>query len=335
MSEANSSLEQRASALIHRHLVWENHCCLPLEGVSRWMPQLERYRDAGFDVVHVNIGDADVSLDRMIKAVAEYRHWLAERPDGYVLVRGVQDILNARARRQLAICFDIEGAQALGTNLPLISLFYHLGVRWILMAYNCTNAVGGGCHDPVDEGLTTFGRLFVAEMDRVGMVKDVAHTGYRTAMDVIHMSTSPVNISHSNPRALNDHPRCVPDDLMRACAASGGVLGISGLGLFLGRNDISTANVIRSIEYAVEVMGIDHVGIGLDYVFDQSAMNQALEGKRHIWPERFGYEAGNSFVPPEQLADIIEALLRRGYRDEDVAKFLGANFLRVAQQVWK
>jgi membrane dipeptidase len=324
-----------ASALIERSLVWENHCCMPFNEVCRWMPEIGRYKAAGFDVVHINIGDADIPLDRIVRVLASFRAWLAMRAEDYVLATGVRDILNASGEGRLAVCFDIEGAQALGTDLDLISMFYQLGVRWMLMAYNCTNAVGGGCHELVDEGLTKFGREFVAEMDRVGMIKDVAHTGYRTAMDVIETSSVPVNISHSNPRALNDHPRCVPDNLMRACASSGGVMGICGLGLFLGRNDTSTENMIRGIDYSVNVMGIDHVGLGLDYVFDQSELIGNYDHKRHIWPEGFGYGAGTRFVPPEQLSEIVEALLARGYRDADVVKILGGNFLRVAQEVWK
>jgi membrane dipeptidase len=325
----------RADELVADTVVWENHCCMPFEDAARWMPQIERYRAAGFDVVHVNIGDSDIPLDRMLRALAGFRYWLADRTDEYALVNKVNDILDAKKQGKLAICFDIEGAHALGTDLGLIQIFYQLGVRWLLLAYNCANAVGSGCHDAVDGGLTAFGRLFVAEMDRIGMIKDVAHTGHRTAREVIESSTVPVNISHSNPRALNNHPRCVPDDLMKACAASGGVMGISGLGLFLGGNDVSTTNVIRSIDYSVQVMGIDHVGIGLDFVFDQQDLSDGYELKRHIWPDGFGYGVGNRFAQPEQLREIVEGLLVLGYRETDVRKIIGGNFLRVAQQVWK
>jgi membrane dipeptidase len=325
----------RAAELIDSSLVWENHCCMPFAQVGEWMPQLERYQGAGFDVVHINIGDSDVPLERMVRTLAAYRAWLSERPDRYALPHKARDVEQARREGKLAVCFDIEGAHAIGNDLALIQLFYELGVRWILMAYNCGNAVGGGCHDAVDEGLTALGRELIREMDRVGMVKDIAHTGYRTARDVIEASSGPVNISHSNPRVLNDHPRCVPDDLMKACAASGGVMGISGLGLFLGRNDTSTENFIHSIDYSVDVMGIDHVGIGLDYVFNKTELTGGFEAKRHIWPKGFGYENSMRFVPPERLEDIVAALLARGYRDEDVKRVLGGNFLRVAKQVWK
>jgi membrane dipeptidase len=325
----------RAASLIETSLVWENHCCLPFSDVAEWMPQLSKYRQAGFDLVHLNVGDADIPLEAVVRTTAAYRAWLRERPSEYVIVEGTTDIEAARETGRLAICFDIEGAHALGTELSLISMFYDLGVRWLLMAYNCGNAVGAGCHDSTDAGLTQFGKAFVKEMDRVGMIKDVAHTGYRTARDVIEASTCPVNISHSNPRALHDHPRCVPDDLMRACSASGGVIGITGLSLFLPNGDIGTENFVHSIDYSVQVMGIDHVGIGLDFVFDQRALGQDFELNRRIWPQGYGYEGSVRFVAPGRLEEIVEALFRLGYSDADVRKVLGENFLRVARQVWR
>lgn len=324
----------RALQVIQDSLVWENHACMPFTGIRRVLPQLARYRQAGFDVIHLNIGDSDIPLETIVGVLATFRAWLAERPDEYLLATRIDDVMRAKRESKLAVCFDIEGAYALGDQLDLIPFFYGLGVRWMLMAYNRGNLVGAGCHDAKDEGLTSFGRRFVAEMDRVGMIKDVAHTGYRTARDVIEASRLPVNISHSNPRAHNDHPRCVPDDLMRACAQTGGVMGISGLGIFLGRNDISTQNVVRSIDYSVNVMGIDHVGIGLDYVFDLDALDSFSGAKADIWPPEH-YSEPSRFVPPEQLGEIVDALIAKGYRDADLSKLLGGNFLRVARQVWK
>lgn len=328
-------MTSHASQLIQDSLVWENHCCMPFVGIERAMPGLERYRTAGFDVVHINIGDSDIPLEQMTRTLETYRAWLAERPEEYVLVDRVDDVRRANREGKLGVCFDIEGAYAIGENLELIPMFYSRGVRWMAMTYNCRNLVGAGCHDAHDDGLTSFGRRLIAQMDRVGVIKDVAHTGYRTAREVIDASSVPVTISHSNPRALNDHPRCVPDDLMRACSRSGGVMGISGLGILLGGDDTSTGNFVRSVDYAVNVMGIDHVGIGLDFVFDPSTLDSTGSTKPEFWPEGYGYGPGMRFVPPEQVTAIVEALLASGYRDGDVAKILGGNFRRVASEVWK
>ncbi len=317
-------------------LVWEDHCCVSFDNSERWLPELARFRKAGFDLVHLNVGDATSSFAQVMSALARFRHWLRARPDEYVLASTIADAERAKREGKLAVCFDVEGAYSIEDDLTRISLYYDLGVRWMAMVYNRANLVGSGVHDDVDQGLTAFGHKLVAEMDRVGMIKDVAHTGYRTARDVCEASSVPVTISHSNPRALTDHPRCVPDDLMRACAATGGVLGISGIGIFLGNNDVSAANVVRSIDYSVELMGIDHVGIGTDFGMSDPAQTAThFEERRHVWPAGYGYEAGVRFAPPEILAEVAELLLQRGYAEADVGKVLGGNFERVARAVWR
>ena len=319
-----------------RAVVWENHCCVDFAQIEAGLEGLARYRRAGVDVVHVNIGSGDETIEDMVRSVAAIRRWLRAHPDHYVLALSVDDIRRAKAQGRLAVCFDIEGAHGIGTCVELVELFYELGVRWMALVYNRRNELGSGCHDDTDDGLTEAGRRLVAEMDRVGMIKDVAHAGYRTAMDVCTGSAAPVTISHSNPRALTDHPRCVPDDLMQACAQTGGVLGISGVGIFLGDNDASTGQLVRSVEYSVDVMGIDHVGIGTDFIFmDPVVLTRLLRDKTWLWPPGFSYDAGMQFAQPEQIPELAEALSRRGYSDEALEKILGGNFMRVASRVWK
>ena len=325
-----------ARPLMGRGVVWDNHCCVDFADVETGLSGLARYRRAGVDSVHVNIGAGGEGLEDMVRCVASMRRWLRERPDHYVLALTVADIHRAKAAGKLAVTFNIEGAHAIGAHVDLVEMFYQLGVRWMALVYNRRNALGSGCHDADDTGVTATGRRLLAEMDRVGMIKDVAHAGHRTAMDVCVGSAVPVTISHSNPRALTDHPRCVPDDLMRECARTGGVLGISGIGIFLGDNDASTPQLVRSIDYAVEVMGIDHVGIGTDYVFmDPAVLTRLLRNEPYLWPSGYNYEGDLSMAQPEQFPELAEALLRRGYSDDALEKLLGGNFLRVASQVWK
>lgn len=319
-----------------RGVVWENHCCVDFAELESGLAGLARYRCAGVDAVHVNIGAGGETLEDMVRCAASMRRWLRQRPDQFVLALTVADIRRAQAEGRLAVCFNIEGAHAIGTHVDLVELFYDLGVRWMALVYNRRNALGSGCHDAEDEGLTDAGRRLLAEMDRVGMIKDVAHAGCRTALEVCEASAVPVTISHSNPRALTDHPRCVPDEVMRACARTGGVLGISGIGIFLGDNDASTPQIVRSIDYAVDVMGVDHVGIGTDYVFmDPAALTRLLRKQPHLWPQGFAYDNDIRMAAPEQFPELAEALLARGYSDEALEKLLGGNFLRVAGQVWK
>jgi membrane dipeptidase len=217
----------------------------------------------------------------------------------------------------------------------LVDLYYDLGVRWMSIVYNRRNLSGSGCHDAEDAGLTTFGHELVRRMDEVGMVKCCTHTGYRTAMDVLTGTDRPTIFSHSNPRALRDHPRNITDALIDACAATGGVVCVSGVGIFLGDNDASIGTYVDHLEHVIQRVGPQHVGIGLDYVFDTDGLDILLTNHADMWPPGFGYAAGIRFVAPENLPGVTEELLRRRYGDLDVHAVLGGNLLRVAREVWR
>ena len=243
-----------ARRLIDAVPVWDHHACMPLRPLDpSFLPQLARHKAAGFDAVTVNFGFGELVPEEHLRMIAAMRHWLMARPDEYLLLLEADDIERARATGRLAVGFDIEGANALGDQLSLIQLYHDLGVRWMLMAYNEPNRVGGGCQAD-DAGLTPFGRAVVAEMERVGMQVCVSHTGHRTVREVFDIATRPVIFSHSNCAALHAHPRNIPDELIRACAATGGVVGINGVGIFLGRNDISSATYARHIDHVVQLV---------------------------------------------------------------------------------
>lgn len=211
-------------------------------------------------------------------------------------------------------------------------------VRWMLLAYNANNRVGGGCQDD-DGGLTAFGRAVVAEMERVGMVLCLSHTGHRTARDALAVATKPVIFSHSNCSAVHAHPRNIPDELIRACAASGGVVGINGVGAFLGRidgrDDIRSATYARHVDHVVQLLGPKHVSIALDYVFDTGELEEYTRTMRHMFPAEMGYGGSPAFVAPEQLPEIVQTLIGWGYRDADLRDILGANLMRLAREAWK
>ncbi len=316
-------------------VVWDNHACMPLRPLDEtFLPQLERCREAGFTAVTLNVGFGELVAADHLRMLAQFRHWLMARSQQYRIVRTVDDITEAKKTGQLAVTFDIEGMNAIEDQLSLIQLYYDLGVRWMLIAYNKTNRAGGGCQNP-DGGLTEFGRRAIDEMARVGMVLCCSHTGYRTAREAIDYSPNPVIFSHSNPRALWDHPRNVPDDLLRACAARGGVVGINGIGIFLGQNDNSTEALVRHIDYAVQLLGDDHVGISLDYCFDSAELDEFLAKNPAMFPPSMGYDRGLKMVEPERLPELIEALMAKGYGSASLSKILGGNFLRVARGAWK
>ena len=332
MIEANSST---ARQLIDAVPVWDHHACLPLRpNDPTFLPQLARHKAAGFDAITVNIGFGEQGPEEHLRMIAALRHWLVARPEEYLLLLEADDVERARSTGRLAVGFDIEGANAVGDQLSLIQLYYDLGVRWMLMAYNTSNRAGGGCQDQ-DGGLTNFGRAMVADMERVGILLCLSHTGHRTVREVLAMATQPLIFSHSNCAALHPHPRNIPDELIRACAATGGVVGINGVGIFLGKNDISSETYARHVDHVVQLVGPAHVSIALDYVFDMRELEEHLEKMKGTFPPGLGYEMGARFVPPEQLEEIVVTLQGWGYSDADLTALLGGNLLRLAKQVWK
>ena len=334
-SKTNPADDTPAAAVLRASLVWDHHTCMPLRPLdSSFLPQLQRHRAAGFDAVTVNVGFGEMGVEEHLCMLASLRHWLSARPDEYVLIEQADDIERARSSGRLAVGFDIEGANAVGDQLSLVQQYYDLGVRWMALAYNRNNRVGGGCQDD-DGGLTAFGREVVAEMERVGMQVCVSHTGHRTARDVVAVATRPVIFSHSNCAALHAHPRNIPDDLIRACAASGGVVGINGVGIFLGPNDISSATYARHVDHVVQLVGPAHVSIALDYVFDMQELDEYMRTMSHTFPPGLGYELGARFIPPEQIGEIVATLQGMGYGDADLQALLGGNLMRLAREVWK
>jgi membrane dipeptidase len=170
-------------------------------------------------------------------------------------------------------------------------------------------------------------------MDRVGMIVDCSHTSYHTSMEAMEVSANPVIFSHSNPRALWEHDRNIRDDQAKACAAGGGLVGVVGVGIFMGEDDASTPMLLRQIHYYAELIGPGHVGLALDYVYDVEAEHRYMAGITS--PAHGNYDKMTNFFQPEQLPELTEGLLAKGYSEDEVRGILGGNFLRVARQVWR
>lgn len=326
---------ERARGLLRERLVWDNHGCMPVGRPldTSFLPQLQRYRDAGVDAVMLNIGFGEMGIEEHLRTLAAMRHWLLQRPREYRLIDSAGDVEAARAAGQLAVGFDIEGANAIGDQLSLVQMYRDLGVRWMLVAYNRNNRAGGGCQDD-DGGLTAFGRELLTEMERVGLQVCCSHTGHRTVHEILETATRPVIFSHSNASAVHAHPRNIPDELIRACADGGGVVGITGIGSFLGSGGDLAADFARHVDHVVQLVGPRHVSIGLDYVFDTAELREYLRTMRATFPAELGYDGALSMLAPEDLPQLVVELLGLGYDDDALALLLGGNLLRLAQAVW-
>jgi membrane dipeptidase len=333
MTEA---MRTRVVKLLERNLVWDNHGCMPIRPADEsFLPQLARYRASGVDVVTLNVAWDGMPPDSALLMLATLRRWVLERSTLYCVIETADDLMRVKDSGRLGVLFDIEGGNALCGHLPLVQLYYDLGVRWMLLAYNRGNDLAGGCLDDEDRGLTELGGRVIDEMCRVGMIPCCSHTGPRSARDIMARSTLPVIYSHSNAAGLWRHPRNISDEALRECARTGGVVGLNGYGAFLGPQGPSIAVALDHVCYIADLIGPEHLGLGLDYVFDSLELIELVKSRPGYFPGAAGFGNETTGLPPECIPDLVEGLLQRGWSEDYIAGLLGANLARVARLAWK
>lgn len=321
--------------LFQRSLVWDAHSgFMPVPEAD--LANLKLWREAGVDYLSINVGFDLQPWHQVIRTLAAFRHYLLAHPEDFLLVERASEIAPAKASGRMVVSFDLEGANALDGRLEMVELYHRLGVRQMLLAYNRGNLASGGCHD-TDSGLTAFGRQVVDEMNQVGMVLDVTHCSRKSSLEAMERSTKPVVFSHSNTRAVHPHGRNIDDDQIRACARTGGVIGVMGISLMIGDPAVGTERMADHIDHLIQVAGEDHVGIGLDYGFsvDFAGIEEILAKNPEYWPKSEGYGVEKiAYAQPRQILELAEVMARRGYAAGTIAKVLGGNFHRVAMDVW-
>lgn len=326
--------KSKAKQLMQSSLVWDNHICMPLrKDEEGFYDELAAVRSVGYDIVTINIGFDIHPWQNGIEILASMRQWFKNHDKDFLLVEKVEDIQIAKNTGRLGVLFDIEGATALNEHLPMIQLYYDLGVRWMLLAYNKNNSVAGGCQTN-DQGLTEFGRKVICEMERVGMLVCCSHTSEKAAHDVMAMANKPVVFSHSNPSALVPHIRNISDESIKACAKTGGVVGITGVGLFLGDNNPTPEKIAQHIDYVSQLVGVEHVSFALDHAFDREEMLDWVKSHPEIYDPKI-FSGGIEIATPDQMVDVVEELLKMNYSEDAISKVLGENLRRVASNTWK
>lgn len=320
---------------IHRDaLVWD--MVWPLEPWcgNDW-DQLKHFRAAGHNVVSITLAGDNHSISEATQRVAAARKEVLSRADDWQLIERAGDVLRAKEAGKLGVAFHFEGTRCFERNLDMIETFYKLGVRHTLLAFNQVNSAGGGCAEKSDGGLSNYGRLLVVEMERVGMLLDLSHTGRRTSLDALEIATSPAIFSHSNSDALAPHFRNLTDEQALACAASGGLVGVSSSNEYLGVATAGAEAIFRHIDYFVELLGPDHVGVGFDVVFDADALSEWIRTRPDEWPGKDDPAwPGFNYGRPDQLPRVTAMMLDRGYDEVSVRKILGDNYLRICSAVW-
>lgn len=317
---------------------WDAHVCLPQHPNASFEPVAQLHA-AGVQYASLNVGADMNPLSQVMSVIAGYRATIAAQPERYVLASTVDDVLRAAREGRMALTFDLEGALPLLDQPDMVALYAQLGVRQIHFAYNRNNSVAGGCHDE-PRGLTPLGRRMVQAVNDAGILMDCSHTGRLSSLEIMDLSGKPVVFSHANPDALARHGRNVTDEQIRACAATGGVVCVSGLSWFLGSHAPTAADVARHAAYMADVAGVDHVGIGTDICFSQPELDDTPPGEfdpSYWWPASAGYskEAPPTFVAPGMWRELAAELRKTGMTEAEAAQVMGGNMLRVARQTWQ
>lgn len=256
----------------------------------------------------------------------------------------VDDIRQAKANGQVAWIANIESSTPIENELERIEILYGLGIRCMGIVYSEANSLGAGLREPSDGGLTVFGRQAVKRMNQIGMAIDVSHSGDQTALDTIEVSSGPVFITHAGARSLWPSQRMKSDEVIRACAARGGVIGIEAAPHTTITQEHPRHNLesfMQHFEYCVDLVGIDHVAFGPDSMFGDHV------GLHHAFAEHLSIGASHKALdfpeveyvagvenPAESFPNITRWLVQHGYSDDEIKRALGGNIMRVLEEVW-
>jgi membrane dipeptidase len=307
---------------------------------------LDLYRDGGVTVVTPTVAMGKATASSTIRSLGRWHRLFRSRPD-LLQVNSGADIRKAKETGRLGILLAFQGADAIEDDIDLIDAYKSLGVGVMQLTYNVENLVGYGCEEPRDDGLTRLGRDAVARMNEAKVVVDCSHTGYRTTMEAIEASQAPVIFSHSNAYAVHASQRNIKDDQIRAAADTGGVIGAVGYAAFVSsKSKPSLDDMIDHVAYIADLVGIDHVGIGMDYfpgqdrimsLADARKMYDVLLESGHWSPSSYPpppYTFPEGIETPDLLPALTAGLLNRGFSASEVKKIVGGNWLRVFEAVW-
>lgn len=234
------------------------------------------------------------------------------------------DLLQVARTGRIGVMIGFQNADHF-RGVADVEAFFGAGQRVSQLTYNERNRLGSGCYVARDGGLSAFGAAIVAEMNRVGMAIDLSHCGERTTLDAVAASRRPVLVTHSNCRALVPaQPRCKSDRVIRAVAATGGVVGMTVVRAFVGAGRPTLEDLLDHFGHVARLVGVEHVGLGSDA--DVTARDAAGN------PRPF-YEI-RGLLPEARVFQIADGLLRRGFSGSDVALVLGGNFTRALAAIW-
>jgi membrane dipeptidase len=284
------------------------------------------------------------SFDAAVRGLAEWNARIRAHQDRLGLATSAADVEQAKRAGKMAVVLGFQNATMLESRLENLDPLYDLGARCIQLTYNSRNLLGDGCTERTNAGLSDFGVAVVERMNELGIVVDLSHCGAKTSEDGIAVSRKPAAFTHTFCEAIyRDHPRAKTDELIRAMSDRGGMTGIAALGYFVGPSPETTLeDYLNHVDHAVQVGGIDHVGLATDFEIRgikswatrenwyEPRLKSFKSSYRVRWPPWI-----EGLDEPERFRNVAHGLSRRGYGDEDVEKILGRNWLRYFREIFR
>ena len=306
---------------------------------ANWSEKIFRQmREGGVDAVHVTITYHENFRETVLQ-IERWNRWFERFPDLIFQGFTADDVAMARDTGRTAIFFGSQNPSCIEDDIGLVEVLHRLGLRFMQLTYNNQSLLASGCYEDDDTGLTRMGREVVAEMNRVGLVVDMSHSGERSTLEAIAHSTRPIAITHANPASWHSALRNKSDTVLKALSESGGMLGFSVYPHHLkGGSGCTLEGFCEMIARTAELMGVDRIGIGTDLCQDQpdSVVEWMRVGR---WTKKMDFGEGSAAAPgfppmPEWFHDnrdfgrIARGLKDVGMSEAEVSGVMGGNWLR-------
>lgn len=302
---------------------------------------LQPFKESAINVFHPAIGmGGPEAYDRVLQFFALWNGFIANCDEQFMRIDSAADLSRVKKSGKVGILLGLQNSDHFRRPED-VDFFRGLGQRVSQLTYNSRNLIGNGSTERRDEGISDFGVAIIERMNKVGMAVDVSHCGDRTTLDAFEISKKPVLITHSNCRALvKDHPRLKTDEAIRKVGQSGGVMGITGVRMFVKGDEPTTVeHVLDHFDHVRTLIGPEHLGVGSDmdlYGYDAmpAELNKRLRASykgSYAFREKLDIEGINH---PKRMFDLTEGLINRKYSNSDIQGILGGNFSRVLTEIW-
>ena len=301
----------------------------------------QKYRTSGIDVFHHSFGSGGPNAyEEAVNYFGVTNALIAGADRRFTRIKSAADLSRIHTAGKIGILPGLQNSEHFRRPAD-VDFFFTLGQRVSQLTYNARNLIGNGSTERRDDGISDFGAAIITQMNKTGMAIDVSHCGDRTTLDAFELSAKPVLITHSNVRALaGNHPRCKSDEAIRAVGKAGGVMGISGVRMFVKATEPTTIeDVLDHFDHVRKLIGSEHLGVGSDMDLDgyDKLDPKMQERLRNSYKSSYAFRDRIDIAGldhPKRMFDLTEGLIRRKYSDAEIQGVLGGNFIRVLTEIW-